>query len=134
MPARFTAYPPDRAALVRVIDEGSVYRIGRADECELRIDHQSVSRYHAELKRGAIATGGCCRTPAARTDLRFGGHLRNRAESRESSWFAVGDVYCWLEFIDSEIGVAVSPRRTTAAARYRGRCRRGFPRASTSAR
>src|SRR5687767_1557544 len=29
-------------------DEGTV-RIGRGEECELRLDHKSVSRYHARL-------------------------------------------------------------------------------------
>ena len=47
MPARLTAYPPDGAALVRVIEEGTTYRVGRASMCELRIEHASVSRFHA---------------------------------------------------------------------------------------
>jgi hypothetical protein len=100
MPARFTAYPPDRAALVRVIDEGAVYRLGRADDCELRIDHQSVSRYHAELN-APDRDWWVLQDTGSKNGLRVGGYLRNRADIQESSWFAVGDVYCWLEFIDN---------------------------------
>jgi transcriptional regulator with GAF, ATPase, and Fis domain len=101
MPARFTAYPPDRAALVRVIDEATVYRLGRADDCELRIDHQSVSRYHAELS-APDSDWWVLQDTGSKNGLRVGGYLRNRADIQESSWFAVGDVYCWLEFIDSQ--------------------------------
>jgi len=50
MPARFSAYPPDSPALVRLLDEGIPYRIGRAPDCELCVDHFSVSRFHAELR------------------------------------------------------------------------------------
>lgn len=102
MPARFTAYPPDRAAVVRVIDEGPVYRIGRSDDCELRIDHSSVSRVHAELKgEAANAMHWKLNDVGSKNGLRVGGHLTQQANFGESSWFAVGDVYCWLELIDA---------------------------------
>lgn len=102
MPARFTAYPPDRAAVVRVIDEGQVYRIGRADDCELRIDHSSISRVHAELSgEAANATHWKLNDVGSKNGLRVGGHLTQKANFGESSWFAVGDVYCWLELIDA---------------------------------
>src|SRR6201995_2071069 len=100
MPARFTAYPPDRAAVVRVIDEGPVYRIGRADDCERRIDHSSVSRVHAELKgEAANASHWKINDVGSKNGLRVGGHLTQNANFGESSWFAVGAVYCWIEFI-----------------------------------
>lgn len=101
MPARFTAYPPDRAALVRVIDEGKIYRLGRAEDSELRIDHPSVSRYHAELN-APDSNWWVLRDTGSKNGLRIDGYVRTRADIQESSWFAVGDVYCWLEFIDSQ--------------------------------
>ena len=117
MPARFTAYPPDRAALTRVIEEGSIYRIGRADDCELRIDHPSVSRYHAELA-AAHSDGWVLRDTGSKNGLRVGGHLSPRSDLRESSWFAVGDVYCWLELIDviaaSRFRAQTETRRATS--------------------
>lgn len=49
MPARLIVYPPEAAAISRWIPAGSRLRIGRDPVCELRIDHPSVSRQHAEL-------------------------------------------------------------------------------------
>jgi hypothetical protein len=120
MPARFSAYPPDRAALVQVLDEGVVYRIGRGADCELRIDHPSVSRYHAEL-RGS-ADGGAPRwklhDTGSKNGLRVEGHLALNVEFAASTWFAVGDVYCWLEPLDAAAAAALreqSVRRRAAS-------------------
>ena len=101
MPVRFAAYPPDRPALVRLLDDGELYRIGRAVECELRIDHASVSRFHAEL---AIPSGELVwrlHDTGSKNGLRVTGHAARSADFRETTWFAVGDVYCQLEFIDA---------------------------------
>lgn len=104
MPVRFNAYPPDRPAVVRILDEGKPHRIGRAAECELRIDHPSVSRFHAEL---SVATTGDAQTSwrlhdtGSKNGLRVDGHATLSTKFSASTWFAVGDVYCWLEFIDA---------------------------------
>ncbi|MEP6483260.1 MAG: GAF domain-containing protein [Rudaea sp.] len=115
MPARFTAYPPDRAAIVKVIDEGSIYRIGRADDCELRIDHPSISRFHAEITAAAAdAIDWKLHDTGSKNGLRVGGHLTLKANFNESSWFAIGDVYCWLEVIDETSAItfrAMNDRR-----------------------
>jgi len=73
MPARLTAYPPDGAALVRLLDETTSYRIGRASECELRIEHGSVSRFHAEI----ASRGGTwhLHDTGSKNGLRVHGHL-----------------------------------------------------------
>jgi hypothetical protein len=104
MPVRFNAYPADRPAVVRVLeDPGQTYRIGRGSECELRIEHPSVSRFHAELSGGP--QGGAStwqlRDTASKNGLRINGHAALRIDLTESAWFAIGDVYCWLEFIDA---------------------------------
>jgi hypothetical protein len=119
MPIRFTAYTPDRPALVRVLDASEqAYRLGRAPECELCIDHPSVSRYHAEL------SGGDERDPtwrlrdtASKNGLRMNGHATLGVDFTESAWFAVGDVYCWLEFIDD---AAAQTFRTQTERRRQG--------------
>ena len=102
MPVRFNAYPPDRPALVRVLDDNDYpYRIGRANDCELRIDHASVSRYHAELIGGPADTPWKLRDTGSKNGLRIDGRATLSTDFTGSAWFAVGDVYCWIEFIDA---------------------------------
>lgn len=50
MQARLTVYPVDSAAIVRWLRPEDALRIGRADDCDLRIEHSSISRAHAELR------------------------------------------------------------------------------------
>ena len=99
MPARFNAYPPDSAALFRLLDENKPYRIGRASECEVRIDHPSVSRFHAELQGTGPAWS--LHDTGSKNGLRVDGHLVLNANLKKSTWFAIGDVYCWLEPLDA---------------------------------
>ncbi|UXI67544.1 GAF domain-containing protein [Tahibacter amnicola] len=95
MQAQFSAYPPDHAVIIRLLDAGRIYRVGRATECELCIDHFSVSRFHAEIQftenQWRIADTG------SRNGLRAGGHLVLQAGLDGPTWFAIGDVYCWFE-------------------------------------
>jgi hypothetical protein len=106
MPARFNAFPPDRAALTRLLEDGELYRIGRDDSCELRLDHASVSRMHATLDSSAGAW--MLADNASKNGVRVNGAPVVQAHLRELAWFAIGDVYCSLEPID-----------TAAAARLR---------------
>ena len=98
MPARLTAYVPDSAAVVGLLEDDTVYRIGRAAECELHIGHTSVSRFHAEI----VGTAGLWRVhdTGSKNGLRVDGHLVLRADFEKSSWFSIGDVYCWIEVLD----------------------------------
>ena len=102
MPARLTTYPPDQSALVRILDEDTVYTIGRIQECEICIDHPSISRRHAELvgMNGEL-TSWKLHDIGSKNGLRVDGHLTLKASFTGSVWFAVGDVYCWLEMIDT---------------------------------
>jgi len=118
MPVRFNAYPPDRPAVVRVLDDAAQsYRIGRANDCELRIDHPSVSRYHAELSGAAGDSSWRLHDTASKNGLRINGHATLSIDFKESAWFAVGDVYCWLEFIDA---VAATSFRAQTERRRQG--------------
>lgn len=98
MPARFNAYVPDSAALVRLLEDDTLYRIGRSAECEVRVDHFSISRFHAELL--GTDSGWSLRDTGSKNGLRVDGHISLRAEFDKSSWFSIGDVYCWFELID----------------------------------
>jgi hypothetical protein len=107
-----TAYPPDGAALVRLLDEGPSYRIGRASECELRIEHGSVSRFHAEI----TGRGGAwnLRDTGSKNGLRVDGHLVLSAELDRTTWFSIGDVHCAFEPVDD---AAAAVQRASSASR-----------------
>ncbi|HKE48533.1 MAG TPA: GAF domain-containing protein [Rhodanobacteraceae bacterium] len=112
MPARFNAYVPDAAALVRLLDDDALYRIGRSAECEVRVDHWSISRFHAELT--GAGRSWSLRDTGSKNGLRVDGHLAVRAEFDKSAWFSIGDVYCWFELLDE---VAAERHRAEGAAR-----------------
>jgi GAF domain-containing protein len=99
MPARLTTYPPDGAALVRLLDEDMNYRIGRGSTCEVRIEHSSVSRFHAEIHRRE--NGWHLRDTGSKNGLRVEGHLVRSTELQKRTWFSVGDVQCSFEPIDA---------------------------------
>jgi hypothetical protein len=98
MPARLTAYLPDGAAAVRLLDDG-VHRIGRASTCELRIEHASVSRFHAEIE--ARGEHWLLRDTGSKNGLRVDGHMVRSAEFQRPTWFSIGDVQCSFEPLDA---------------------------------
>jgi hypothetical protein len=100
MPARLTAYPPDSAALVRLLDDDTHYRIGRGADCEVRIDHPSVSRFHAEIE--GRANDWHLHDTGSKNGLRVDGHLVLGAEFSASNWFSIGDVHCSFEPLDEQ--------------------------------
>jgi hypothetical protein len=116
MPARFSAYPPDAAAMVRVIDDGLAYRIGRSPDCELCIDHFSVSRFHAELRH--VRGAWLLQDLGSKNGLRVDGNLVRQATLEQTTWFAAGDVYCWFEPLaaaDAAVARAQAERRRSTS-------------------
>lgn len=99
MHARLTAFVPDHAAITRSLSQGDRLRIGRADDCDLRLDHPSISRIHAELveddgrwrlvdqhsKNGSFIEGAQIASAAIDT----------------SCWLRFGDVHCEFALLDS---------------------------------
>jgi GAF domain-containing protein len=49
MPARITICYPDQPAIESFLYEDNGYRLGRSHECELLLDHPTVSRQHAKV-------------------------------------------------------------------------------------
>jgi transcriptional regulator with GAF, ATPase, and Fis domain len=49
MPARITVCYPDRPVVEAQLFENAAYRIGRAQNCELTLNHPTVSRHHAHM-------------------------------------------------------------------------------------
>ena len=92
MQARLIAYPPDDAAVVRLVPADARLRIGRVGDCDLVLDHASVSRAHAEIR----GDGGQWRL--VDLDSKNGSHVDGvrikDAPLRQSCWLRFGDVYC----------------------------------------
>lgn len=93
MPARLTAYPPDgHAAALCLLRSHERVLIGRDPGCELRIDHPTVSRVHAEL----YSEGAHWRVRDL--DSKNGCFINNEhidsAELNGATWLRFGDVPC----------------------------------------
>lgn len=99
MPTCLSAYLPDAAVLMRVLDDGQSYRMGRSAECELAIDHPSVSRLHAELD--CIGAEWVLRDCDSKNGVRVEGQPVTETRLSKSTWFSIGEVYCWFELIDA---------------------------------
>lgn len=104
--ARITAYLPDSPAIVRLLEGNISYRIGRASDCEFRIQHSSVSRYHAELS-GKSGTWHLHDT-GSKNGLRVDGNLALAVNLQASGWFSIGDVHCAFELLDRDAADAYS--------------------------
>lgn len=110
MTARLTAFLPDRPAAVRWLGGEEEVRIGRAPECQLRLDHASVSRLHATLFRAG--SGWRLRDLASKNGSFVDGlPATPEAELAAHSWLRFGDVHCEFAALDP----AASER---AAARF----------------
>jgi hypothetical protein len=104
MPARFCAYPSDSAAVIRVLVEGTNYRIGRSSDCEIHLEHRSISRLHAELS--GQEESWLLHDTGSKNGLSVDGRLTRRAELTKQTWFMIGDVYCSLEPLDAKATAA----------------------------
>ncbi len=92
MYARITAYLPYRAALVRTLNEAASLRIGRSPDCELQLEHGSVSRSHAELVR--VDGAWRIRDLKSKNGVRVNGALVEDETLPDSAWLRFGDVDC----------------------------------------
>ncbi|GGK03472.1 GAF domain-containing protein [Luteimonas terricola] len=125
MQARLIAYPPDDAAIIRLVRPGQALRIGRVGEdCpagQLVLHHPSVSRAHAELH----GDGGHWRL----LDLgsKNGSHVDGVAISDTRL-----DRGCWLRFGDVHCEFALLTAAEAEAAEHDRRVRRHAATAHTT--
>ncbi|MGO4260022.1 GAF domain-containing protein [Lysobacter sp. TAB13] len=93
MPARLIAYPPEAAAISRWIPAGSRLRIGRDADCDLRIEHPTVSRSHAELRHDA--DGWHLLDMGSKNGSHVDGiEISDTHLDRSDCWLRFGDVLC----------------------------------------
>lgn len=111
MPIRFYAYPPEGAAMLRLLDDAPVYRIGRDSQADIRIEHASISRLHAQLH---CADGGWSLSDAgSKNGVRVNGRAIARTELREPLWCSIGDVYCRFEPLSAAAAAAARAQDET---------------------
>jgi hypothetical protein len=118
MPARLSVYLPDDATLVRILIEGATHFLGRAPDCEVPIQHASVSRRHASL----LHDGGSWLLSdlASKNGMRIDGMPATRGKLTDGQWFSLGDVFCQFQQIGVEqvaaLGARAEQRRRTSQA------------------
>lgn len=88
MPARLTVYPPDRPARQFRLEPDRHYLVGRAPDCDLRIEDPRLSRHHARL---AIADG-CWRFGdlGSKNGTSLAGRVAGDNALRHGDWISFG--------------------------------------------
>ena len=111
MQARLTAYPPDNAAIIRLVPAYAQLRIGRVGDCDLVLDHASVSRAHAELRGGD--DGWRLIDLGSKNGSHVDGIRIKDAPLRQACWLRFGDVYCDFEPLTDAAAAAGERRQFT---------------------
>ena len=95
MPARLCVHLPNEPALIRVLDDRAQLTLGRSSECDLVLEHNSVSRRHASLSH----EGGewLVRDLGSKNGVRIGGTRVSEGRLRSGQWFSVGDAFCQFD-------------------------------------
>lgn len=104
--ARLIAYPPDSgAAIIRSLAPDGVLRIGRAGDCDLVLEHASISRAHAELR--GEAGGWHLRDLGSKNGSFIDGHATRDAMLDRTCWLRFGDVHCEFAVLDAAQAAAL---------------------------
>lgn len=108
MPAKLIFHVPDGPGRLRVLDDGADVVLGRSADCELVIQHHSVSRRHARLRRDD--EGWQLEDLGSKNGMRVDGKRVTSARFSGAQWFALGDVFCEFELIDTAAATALMGR------------------------
>ena len=117
MPARLTAYLPDHAAACCLLRPPQRVVVGRGADCDFRIDHESVSRRHAEFWRDGehwrvIDLG-------SKNGTFLAGSRVGSVRLDRSGWLRLGDVHCEFEVLSVESAAAIEARQALRHANSR---------------
>lgn len=100
MPVRVTAYLPEGAAERTTLVETGAHRVGRGDDCSLRIPHLSVSRRHAELMLDR--SSWALRDLGSKNGSDVDGRPADGSARSGDGWIRVGDVACEVAWVDTD--------------------------------
>ncbi|MDB6163075.1 MAG: hypothetical protein JWL98_507 [Xanthomonadaceae bacterium] len=115
MQARLTAYPPDSAAVVRLLGPGAALRVGRAGDCALHLDHPSVSRAHAALENDQDTWR--LRDLGSKNGSFVDGTAIVETVLDHACWLRFGDVFCeFMPLSDVAVTAEQADRRARRAA------------------
>src|SRR5687768_11757637 len=109
MPARLTAYLPEHAAASCLLRPPQRIVVGRGADCDFRVDHDSVSRRHAELWRDGehwrvIDLG-------SKNGTFLAGSRIGSVRLERSGWLRLGDVHCEFELLTDEAAAGLEQRQ-----------------------
>jgi hypothetical protein len=110
MQARLIAYPPDAAATTRWIEPGARLRIGRGQDCDVVIDHPSVSRTHAEIHHDG--TSWRLRDLGSKNGSHVDGVAIQDRPLPAACWLRLGDIYCEFALFDRAQAEDIRHRQT----------------------
>ena len=111
MPARLCVHLPDEPALIRILDDRAQLTLGRAADCDLVLEHASVSRRHAVIEH----EGGdwVVRDLGSKNGVRIGGTRVTEGRLRSGQWFSVGDAFCQFDEVMPAQLEALAARTTS---------------------
>jgi hypothetical protein len=107
MPVRLTAYLPERPAVVHWL-RNACCRIGRAPDSELRLEHASVSRRHAELRSAGERIE--LHDLGSKNGSFVDGVAAEGTELGRQAWLRFGDVHCEFERFDASAQARAAQR------------------------
>jgi hypothetical protein len=110
MQARLIAYPPDAAATTRWIEPGARLRIGRGQDCDVVIDHPSVSRTHAEIHHDG--TSWRLRDLGSKNGSHVDGVAIQDRPLPAACWLRLGDIFCEFALFDRAQAEDIRHRQT----------------------
>lgn len=108
MPARLVIHLPDAAALVRFVNDGAALTLGRSPECDVPLDHASVSRRHAELAHAGDHWR--VRDLGSKNGVRIGGARVMEGRVASGQWFSIGDVFCEFDEVTEQTAQVAAER------------------------
>lgn len=95
MPLSLVAHVPLQASIERVLRGPGSWLLGRHPDCDIRFDHDSISRRHARLS-GDSDDHWQIEDVHSKNGVRVEGRRVDRHMIAEATWVAIGDVFLEL--------------------------------------